>query len=226
MMILWVLAYLGGLLTILSPCILPVLPFVLSRAEQPFRKSGLPLLAGMAAMFALVSTLTVVVGGWVVQANEWGRWLALVLLSLFALTLFSPVLAEWMSRPFTRLGGALHHQQSERQGVLNSFVLGIATGLLWAPCAGPILGLILTSAALRGANAGTSVLLLAYALGAATSLALALLAGSRVLHGLRSYLGADAWVRRIIGVAVLLGVVAIARGWDRGTLTRLSRFHT
>jgi cytochrome c biogenesis protein CcdA/thiol-disulfide isomerase/thioredoxin len=226
MMILWILAYAGGLLTILSPCILPVLPFVLSRADEPFRRSGLPLLAGMAATFALASTLAVVGGSWVVHANEWGRWAALILLSLFAVSLLSPHLAEWVSRPFTRLGGSLHQTQSQERGVLHSFVLGAATGLLWAPCAGPILGLILTSAALKGASVSTSFLLLAYALGAATSLAAALLAGSRVLRTLRGYLGFDVWVRRIIGAAVLLGVLAIALGWDRSTLTRLSRFQT
>ncbi len=225
-MTIWILAYLGGLLTILSPCILPVLPFVLSRADEPFRKSGLPLLTGMAATFALVSTLAVVGGGWVIHANEWGRWIALVLLSFFALSLLSVRVAEWISRPFTRLGGNLQQSQGEESGIGRSLVLGAATGLLWAPCAGPILGLILTSAALRGANAGTSILLLAYALGAATSLALALLAGNRVLKALRGYLGADAWVRKIIGVAVLFGVMAIAMGWDRGTLTSLSRLHT
>jgi cytochrome c biogenesis protein CcdA/thiol-disulfide isomerase/thioredoxin len=226
MMILWILAYLGGVLTILSPCILPVLPFVLSRADDPFRKSGLPLLAGMAATFTVVSTFAVVGGSWVVHANEWGRWLALVLLSIFALTLLSSRLAEAVSRPFMRLGGTLHQTQSQERGIAHSFVLGAATGLLWAPCAGPILGLILTSAALHGANVSTSFLLFGYALGAATSLALALLAGSRVLQGLRRYLGVDEWVRRIIGCAVLVGVLAIALGWDRSTLARLSRFQT
>ena len=62
-MLLIVLAYLGGALTILSPCILPVLPFVFARADQPFVRSGLPLLAGMALTFALVATLAAVGGG-------------------------------------------------------------------------------------------------------------------------------------------------------------------
>ncbi len=57
-MLLIILAYLGGVLTIISPCILPVLPFVFSRADQPFIRSGLPLLAGMAITFAAVATLT------------------------------------------------------------------------------------------------------------------------------------------------------------------------
>ena len=84
------LAYLGGVLTIVSPCILPVLPFVFARTGQPFMKSGLPLLAGMALTFALVASLAAVGGGWVVAANEYGRWLALGLVAVFALTLLWP----------------------------------------------------------------------------------------------------------------------------------------
>ena len=62
-MILFLLAYLGGVLTIVSPCILPVLPFVFARADQPFLRSGLPMLVGMAATFAAVATLAAVAGG-------------------------------------------------------------------------------------------------------------------------------------------------------------------
>lgn len=72
-MILFVLAYLGGVLTIVSPCILPVLPFVFARADRPFVSNGLPLLGGMAATFAAVATLAAVGGGWAVQANDYGR---------------------------------------------------------------------------------------------------------------------------------------------------------
>src|ERR1700733_3607756 len=73
-MILFLLTYLGGVLTIVSPCILPVLPFVFARADRPFLRSGLPLLVGMAATFAMVATLAAIGGGWAVSArlNEWG----------------------------------------------------------------------------------------------------------------------------------------------------------
>src|SRR5262249_32296675 len=129
LMILFILAYAGGGLTILSPCILPVLPFVFGGAGRPFRQGALPLLAGMVLTFAGVATLAVVGGSWVVRATDWGRIVALVFLSFFALSLLFPAVAEWMTRPFTRLGNKLQTQ--------NSFLLGIATGLLWAPCAGP-----------------------------------------------------------------------------------------
>jgi cytochrome c biogenesis protein CcdA/thiol-disulfide isomerase/thioredoxin len=205
-MLLIVLAYLGGALTILSPCILPVLPFVFARADQPFVRSGLPLLAGMALTFALVATLAAVGGGWVTQANQYGRWLAIALLAVFGLTLLFPRFADHLMRPLVSAGNRLSNfAQADGQQVRagSSFLLGIATGLLWAPCAGPILGLVLTGAALRGASVGTTLLLAAYAAGAATSLAVAL-----------------------IGAAMLAGVVAISFGLDTGVLARVSTVAT
>jgi cytochrome c biogenesis protein CcdA len=106
-MTLFVLAYLGGVLTIISPCILPVLPFVFARSDKPFISSGLPLLAGMAATFAAVATLAAIGGGWAVQANEYGRLAALALLALFGLALLFPALSDRLTRPVVALGSRL-----------------------------------------------------------------------------------------------------------------------
>ncbi|MFJ3368820.1 cytochrome c biogenesis protein DipZ [Pseudomonas sp. NPDC086251] len=223
-----VLAYLGGVLTIVSPCILPVLPFVFARTGQPFMKSGLPLLAGMALTFALVATLAAVGGGWVVQVNQYGRWLALVFVALFGLTLLLPRLAERLTRPLvaagSRLSEAAGADARPRPGA--SFLIGVATGLLWAPCAGPILGLLLTGAALQGASIATTLLLLAYAAGAATSLAVALLLGGKVFAAMKRSIGAGEWVRRGLGAAMLAGVAAIALGLDTGILAQVSTAST
>jgi cytochrome c biogenesis protein CcdA/thiol-disulfide isomerase/thioredoxin len=223
-----VLAYLGGVLTIVSPCILPVLPFVFVRTGQPFIKSGLPLLVGMAMTFALVATLAAVGGGWVVQLNQYGRWLALVFVALFGLTLLLPRLADRLTRPLvaagSRLSEAAGADARPRPGA--SFLIGVATGLLWAPCAGPILGLLLTGAALQGASIATTLLLLAYAAGAATSLAVALLLGGKVFAAMKRSIGAGEWVRRGLGAAMLAGVAAIALGLDTGILARFSTAST
>jgi cytochrome c biogenesis protein CcdA/thiol-disulfide isomerase/thioredoxin len=218
------LSYLGGVLTILSPCILPVLPFVFARSDQKFVTSGLPLLVGMALTFALVATLAAVGGGWAVHANQYGRIAALVVLAIFGLMLLLPSVADRAMQPLVALGDRL--SRNTGRGVIPSLLLGAATGLLWAPCAGPILGLVLTGAALQGAGVGTTVLLLAYAAGAATSLAIALLIGGRVFAVMKKSLGAGEWIRRALGVAVLLGVAAIALGFDTGLLTRLSLANT
>ena len=223
-MILYLLAYLGGVLTIVSPCILPVLPFVLARADRPFLRNGLPMLIGMSLAFAVVATLASVAGGWVVSANQYGRGAALILLAVFGLTLVFPELADRLMRPLVALGARISQSadQPGEDSLVAPLVLGIATGFLWAPCAGPVLGLILTGAALQGANAGTALLLLVYAAGAATSLALALLVGGRVFAAMKRSIGAGEWIRRGVGVAVLAAVVAISLGLDTGFLTNLS----
>ncbi|MGO2368692.1 MAG: cytochrome c biogenesis protein DipZ, partial [Serratia sp. (in: enterobacteria)] len=227
-MLILILAYLGGILTIASPCILPVLPFIFSRADRPFLRSGLPMLVGMALTFALFATLAAVGGGWVVAANQYGRWLALILMAVFGITLLFPSVAERVMHPLVSAGNRLSDKiaADKQHQVGSSLLLGIATGLLWAPCAGPILGLVLTGAALQGANVGSTLLLLAYAAGAATSLALALLIGGKVFSAMKRSLGAGEWIRRGLGVAMLVGVVAIALGLDTTVLARLSAAST
>ncbi|MBY4730041.1 cytochrome c biogenesis protein DipZ [Cupriavidus pauculus] len=222
-MTLLILAYLGGALTILSPCILPVLPFVLARTGQPFVRGRLPMLAGMALTFAGVATLASVGGAWAIAANQYGRYAALALLAAFGLALLVPRLADAMTRPVVALGNRLAgNGASADASPWASLLLGVATGMLWAPCAGPILGIVLTTAALQGASVQSSLLLTAYAAGAATSLAAALGVGGRLFAAMKRSMGAGEWLRRGLGVGVLGGVAAIAAGADTGLLAQLS----
>lgn len=163
------------------------------------------------------------------QANQYGRWAAMALLAVFGLTLPLPRFADRLMHPLVSAGNRLTAFAQKGDGkprIGGSFVLGIATGLLWAPCAGPILGLVLTGAALNSASVSTTFLLLAYAAGAATSLAVALLIGGRVFAAMKRSLGAGEWIRRGIGAAMLLVVVAIAVGLDTGVLARVSTVAT
>ncbi|WP_280137768.1 cytochrome c biogenesis CcdA family protein, partial [Sinorhizobium glycinis] len=205
-MILFIIAYLAGVLTIVSPCILPVSPFVFSRAGQPFARSILPMLLGKVVTFAGVATLAAIGGDWAVQANEAGRYAAIVVLAVFGVMLLSPRIAAVVTRPAVALGNRLSQRAVAKASVGASLLLGVATGLLWAPCAGPILGLVLTGAALHGANLGTTLLLAAYAAGAATSLALAVLVGGKVFASMKRSLGLGERLRQGLGIAVLAGV--------------------
>ncbi len=225
-MFIYLLAFIGGVLTILSPCILPVLPFVFARADQPFRRSGLPLLAGMALTFSLVAIAAAFGGHWVVRLNQDGRYVAMLIFLLLGVSLLFPSLAEVFTRPLVQAGSRLQGSPSAADGVGKSFVLGISTGLLWAPCAGPILGLILTGAAIQGPGARSSFLLLSFAVGAATSLGIALFAGNKALSVMKRSLSFEVWIRRVLGVAVIVGVLAIAMGWDTNLLTKVSFLNT
>lgn len=221
-MTLYLIAFLGGALTIVSPCILPVLPFVFTRTGQPFLRSGLPMLIGMALTFAAVASLAAVGGAWAVQANQFGRWMAIVIMVILGLALILPGFAARLAAPVVRLGERLSSKARADGSPGSSVLLGVATGLLWAPCAGPILGLVLGGAALEGANARTTLLLLCFALGAAVSLALVLLGSGRIYENLKRSLRGERWIRAGLGVAVIIAAGAIALGLDTGFLTNLS----
>lgn len=225
-MLIFFLAYLGGLLTIFSPCVLPVLPFIFARSDQSFRRSGLPILLGMAATFTLLASLAAVGGASLIALNQYGRYAAMLLLLLMGLALIFPALSERLMRPFVAFGGRLQQRADRQTSLKGSLLLGVAVGFLWAPCAGPILGLVLAGAALNGANLYSALLLLVFAAGAATSLAVALLAGGRVFSLMKRGLGAEEWLRRGLGVAVLVGVVVIALGWDTRFLSQFTFLST
>jgi cytochrome c biogenesis protein CcdA/thiol-disulfide isomerase/thioredoxin len=204
-------AFLGGILTVLSPCILPVVPFLFAGADRT-RSSILLTLGGMVLTFALVSSLAVVSTEWVIQASNTGRHVALFVMVLFALSLISARVGDWLARPFVLLGNRIDPDSRKMSGPVASIMIGVATGLLWAPCAGPILGVILTSAMLQGANAGTSLLLVAYGAGSALSLGTLIFAGRGLVNRLKPSIPVTGWLRRGAGVAVLAGAAVIATG--------------
>jgi len=217
----YLIAFLGGLLTVLSPCILPVVPFLFAGAQRS-RTSILLTLGGMALTFALISSLAVVSSEWVIQASNTGRHVALIVMSVFALSLISARIGDWLTRPFVMLGNRLDPNAQNKAGPLGPIMLGVATGLLWAPCAGPILGVILTGAMLQGANAQTSLLLLAYGAGSALSLGVLIFAGRGLVNRLKPSIPFTGWLRRGAGVAVLGAAAVIATGFDKTLLANTS----
>ena len=158
-MILFVLAYLGGALTIASPCILPVLPFVFARADRPSCATGCRCWSAWPRPSppSRRSPRSAAAGRRTpMRSAAWRRFGAAGRCSAW----------RCCSRPrrtADRAAGAPGRQacrnrpkqkrETARSAIGASLLLGVATGLLWAPCAGPILGLILTGAALQGASA-------------------------------------------------------------------------
>jgi cytochrome c biogenesis protein CcdA/thiol-disulfide isomerase/thioredoxin len=219
-LLLYTLVYLAGVLTILSPCVLPVVPLVFGRADRPFRGDGAYMLAGIACTFAVAATAATATAGWVVGVSQVSRWGAMLLLGVVGASLLLPRLANGAARPLVRLGTWIERRAARLEGRRGAFSVGAAVGLLWAPCAGPVLGLVVAAAALGGPGPGPALLFLTFAAGAVTSLGVSLAAGGRLLAALRRALGADALVRRGLGALTLSGVLVLALGWDRALYAR------
>ncbi len=218
-MALYLAAFAAGVLSVLSPCILPVLPFVFARQGQPSRHGSLPLLIGMALAFAAAASLAAAAGAWAVQLSQFGRGLALLALGVFAASLLFPGLAAWCSRPLVLMGAKMASHPTPNRW-LHAAVLVLATGLIWSPCAGPVLGLLLSGAALAGPGTATSLLLLSYAAGAGLALWAALRISAGNLARLRAHWLPGERGRRAAGAAMLAAVLAVATGLDSRLLAQ------
>ena len=219
-MTLLVLAFLGGVLTILSPCILPIIPLVFARAGRSFSREIMPMLGGLALAFTGAALLATTAARWLLVANEIGRYVALLLLALVGVSLISTRAAERFTRPVTRIGASLLANASPSPATpVRGMIVGMAVGLLWAPCAGPILGLLIAAAA-RANAPRAAVLFLTFAVGAVMSLAAVTSLGSRIIARVKRAGAADVVVRRVLGFATLLTVVAIFFGWDRAIFAK------
>lgn len=216
-MLLIAIAFIGGVFTILSPCILPVVPFVFARNDRPFLSERLPLLLGLAGTFALVTCLGSAGIAGAFALSQYGRYLALGLLATFGTSLLFPGIATRLMRPLSRVADTLMAQSQGKSAsgkVISAVLIGVATGLLWAPCAGPILGAVLSGAAIHGTSWETAASLVAYGLGAACSLAIVMNIGKRATDRLKRSLGLSEHLRKFTGALVLLAVGAVATGVD------------
>ncbi|MBA3645240.1 MAG: redoxin family protein [Gemmatimonadaceae bacterium] len=223
--LLYLAVFCGGLLTILSPCILPVLPFVFTYGGRPFSRHTLWLLAGLVLSFVAVATVGTLGALWIASAADFSRIPALFVLALAGASLMSPRVAAWVTRPFVRVGTRLtlyrvsaqgQDAATDTQSPGRALVLGLATGLLWAPCAGPILGFVAAAAAGSGRPAFAASMFATFGAGAAFALAGGIALSGRALSALRGMAGArvDIWARRVLGATALATAFLLIIGWD------------
>jgi cytochrome c-type biogenesis protein len=213
------LALLGGLLTVFSPCILPVLPIIVGRSLQSHRYGPVALVLGLVGGFALAGSLLGVSASWFTQLAGWLRKGAIVLLLVMGLLKLFPstLFEQWRYRLFSYfkyLPVIRRRKAPVRVGLAGEFWLGTQLGLLWTPCAGPVLGSILVLAAVDHQAVGAFKLLLLYGMGAALPM-LMFAYGGRYLSG--RLLGLRAYGDRLqrVGGAVVAGTaIAILLGWD------------
>nr|WP_240393978.1 cytochrome c biogenesis CcdA family protein [Corynebacterium lactis] len=201
----------GGLVTGVSPCILPVLPIVLAVSADAKRKPALVAL-GIALSFTAITLLGTVALSALGLPGGTLRWIGVVLLVIVGLSMLFPALGHLLERPFAaiRVPEWISSRTRGSAGRGSGFGIGLALGAVYAPCAGPVLAAVTVAGATGNIGWPTVILALSFAFGACVPLFFFALAGSTWSR--RTQLAADnrAKISRIAGALVLALALAIA----------------
>src|SRR4051794_34359778 len=208
MLLLLAFAFLAGAGTALSPCVLPVLPAVLSAGGAGGRRRPLGVVLGLAATFTITIVGVAEVVGGVGLGTDPLRALAVFVLAGFGIALLFPSVAARLEAPLARL--SRYGPRSRGDGFWSGVLVGAALGLVYTPCAGPVLAAVITVSAATGRSVAVAI---AYATGSAAVLLVLCLGGRRVLERVRAA-GRGPVVQRALGAVMLLTAVAIVANVD------------
>jgi cytochrome c-type biogenesis protein len=210
-----VLAFLAGVLSILSPCVLPLAPIVVAGAASQDRRGPLALAFGLALTFGIVGGI-IASFGFELGASGTVRWVAAAIMVVVGLILLVPALGYALERalaPLARWGDALS-TRLPAAGLLGSFAAGIVLAFAWAPCVGPTLGAAFALAASGGSLAVAMATMFVFALGAALAL-LAAGFGLGKLAARRALASQARFGRAALAVVLIVAGGAILTGLDR-----------
>jgi cytochrome c biogenesis protein CcdA/thiol-disulfide isomerase/thioredoxin len=205
-------AFIAGLLTILAPCTLPVVPLLLGGAAGGGRRRILGIFTGFAATFIAVTVLLSSVLAGAGLTTDRLRLVAVAVLGLVGLTLAVPRLETWISGRLPARTAPLGNGAATPTGFGTGLLLGAGIGLVWAPCVGPIMAAVIAAAVVTGPTAESALVALTYVTGAIVPLAAIARWGRRVsgpASGRRA-----ARVRRGFGVAMTAAAVIVLTGLD------------
>jgi cytochrome c-type biogenesis protein len=219
-------AFLAGILTIAAPCTLPMLPILLGASiGQVGRLRPVMIALGFAISFSATALLL----GAITRLFDFDpsvlRSAAAILLLGFGLLMLWPAPFEWLS---IRLTGWLNlgaSQAAPREGALGGLVLGTTLGLVWTPCAGPVLGSILTLVATSKNLAWASTLLIVYAIGAALPMLAIAYGGQAATTRVRSLARLSPRLQQAFGVIVIAFAVAAYFQYDTLIVAWLTGFY-
>ncbi len=198
--------FLGGLITGISPCILPVLPVVFVSGATGHRRSPARpylVIAGLVCSFAVVTLAGSALLSALHLPQDAIRWAALVTLTLIGLGLIFPPLQHLLERPFARIPT----RQSGGPG--SGFGLGLTLGALYVPCAGPVLAAIVVAGGTASIGPATVVLTATFAIGTALPLLAFALAGRRVAERVAAFRRRQRAVQVVGGIAMIVLAVAL-----------------
>jgi len=214
MIILLLFSALAGIVTVLSPCILPILPVLLSAGVGRGRQRAYGIIIGLIVSFAFFTlSLTAIVHATGISPDLL-RYAAIALIIIFGLTMLFPQLGNRfaaMTSGIANLGILVQDRSSQvDSGFLSGLMLGTALGLLWTPCAGPILATITTLVATSAVTWNVVLITLAYSTGAALPMFLIMYGGNRIISSTKILAGYSESIRQFFGGLMIAGALAIA----------------
>lgn len=212
------LAFAAGALTILSPCVLPLVPVVLASAGQRHRLGPFALALGLVASFTIVGFVLAAFGSQLGIDSEQVRFVSALLLGAAGLFLLFTKLQDWVANIASPLVAWAGDRQSafDDRGLAGQVAIGVLLGLVWSPCVGPTLGAAIALAAQGQALSSVALTMAAFALGIATVLVLIAVLGRTLFARLRPGLTGNAKIGKILLGGILLVVSAgILTGLDR-----------
>jgi cytochrome c-type biogenesis protein len=209
-------AILAGVLTVAAPCILPLLPILLGTAVgQTSRSRPLFIVAGFILVFSLASLFISLVARHLGISPNSIRTLAIIVLGLFGLLMIWPQPFELATRRLSAWFGSMGRVgTSAGTGNIGGLVLGMTLGIVWTPCAGPVLGSVLTLVAAQQNFLTAGILLVAYALGAAVPMLLIAYGGQYATAKVRSIAKYAGFLQRAFGIVIVLLALAIYFNYD------------
>lgn len=211
------LAFVAGLLTVLSPCVLPILPVVFGSAAGQHRFGPAALALGVASAFAAAGVLLATVGFAAGLDGDALRPFAAGLMLLFGLVLLVPALQHGAERVLAPVGGwaSARTQRVAGDGLAGQFGLGALLGLVWSPCVGPTLGAASVLAAQGQHLAAVALTMLLFGLGAAIPLlAIGLLSRAALMRVRGRLVAGGAWGRRVVGAGLVAVGLMVLTGLD------------
>lgn len=214
-------AFLAGVVTVLSPCILPILPLILSSSlggENVGKARPLGVVVGFVASFTLFTLfLSALVSALGISADAL-RLFAVVVIGAFGVSLLVPQFQVLLERMFSRLTG-LAPRASQKKGFGSGFVIGLSLGLLWTPCVGPILASVISLALTGSVTLSAFFITFAYTLGTAIPMLLIMWGGRELLNRVPWLLRNTGNIQKGFGILMILVAMAIFTNLDRAFQT-------
>lgn len=208
-------AFLAGVVTILSPCILPVLPIVLASSLSQSKKRPIGIVLGFILSFTFftlaLSTLVKYTG----IPGDILRNISVIIILLFGISLIIPKTQILLELVFSKLTSYIPNQSNHTDGIWSGFIIGLSLGLIWTPCVGPIIASVITLAATSTVTLQSVFITLSYSLGTAIPMLIIIYSGRSLLQNHPWLLQNTGKIQKIFGVLMIVVAIGLFFNYDR-----------